>query len=265
MRSRNPMETHAVQELYRVEFPNADGQMLAARLDQPDGEPPHAFALFAHCFTCSKDSAAASRVSRALTLGGYAVLRFDFTGLGGSEGDFANTNFSSNVEDLVAAAQWLASNVGAPSLLIGHSLGGAAVLAAAPRIASVRAVVTIAAPSDPNHLADVFHRSSAEIETRGQGEVSIGGRPFTIKRQFLEDIAAQNLTEAIQSSTGRALLILHAPDDPVVDIEHARRIFEAAPYPKGFVSLDGADHLLSEKETSRWVAGLIAAWAARHV
>lgn len=254
-------------ETLRVEFPNAAGEMLAARLEHPKDalRAPRAFALFAHCFTCSKDIHAASRISRALTEDGFAVLRFDFTGLGGSEGDFANTNFSSNIEDLIAAATWLAAEYRAPGLLVGHSLGGAAVLAAAGSLPDVRAVATIAAPSNPRHLRGLFGTVAADIEARGLATISLGGRPFTITRKFLEDLDAHPLEEELRRSTGKAYLIFHAPGDRVVPIEQARRIFDAAPHPKSFVSLDDADHLLGRERDSRFVANLLAVWSRRYL
>jgi len=244
-------------------FPNDRGQKLAASLEMPGAEP-RAFALFAHCFTCSKDVAAASRISRGLREEGYAVLRFDFTGLGGSEGDFANTDFSSNVGDLVAAADFLRAEHRAPRLLVGHSLGGAAVLAAAPRIPEVRAVATLAAPSEPEHVKHLLTDSLSTIEAEGSAEVSIGGRRFRIRREFLEDLEEQSLREEL-ANLKRALLVLHSARDRTVGIEHAGRIFQAARHPKSFVSLDGADHLLSRREDSDYAARILAAWASRYV
>ncbi len=247
----------------RLEFPGNQGEMLAARLELPDAVP-RAFALFAHCFTCSKDSKGAAFVSRALAEAGFGVLRFDFTGLGASGGDFANANFSSNVDDLVAAADWLRSNHGAPSVLVGHSLGGAAVLAAAERIKDARAVVTIGAPCDPGHVRAQFERDLGLIESEGRIEVSIAGRPFTITRQFLSDLDGQPQAERI-GRLGRPLLVLHSPTDSVVGIDNARRIFESARHPKSFVSLDGADHMLLKAGDARFAAGLIAAWSQRYL
>ena len=243
----------------RVTFPASDGQKLAARLDAPDGEP-HAYALFAHCFTCGKDVVAASRIAQRLTEHGVAVLRFDFTGLGASEGEFANTNFSSNVADLVAAAQHLARAYRPPALLIGHSLGGAAVLAAASEIAESKAVVTIAAPSDPAHVVGLFRDHVPQIEAQGEAEVLLAGRTFRIKRQFLLDVAEHKLAEKV-ARLGQALLVMHSPRDTTVDIANATRIFTAAKHPKSFVSLDHADHLLSAKRDSSYAANVIAAWA----
>jgi putative redox protein len=248
---------------HRVEFPGSLGHALAGRLDLPDGAPS-AWAVLAHCFTCSKDTKAAAYVAQALAVEGYGVLRFDFTGLGGSGGDFANTHFSSNVDDLVAAADWLRAHHGAPTLLIGHSLGGAAVLAAASRIADARAVATLGAPFDPAHVTHQFGASLAAIEADGQAQVNLGGRPFTIRRSFLEDVNSQAQVQRIRELR-RPLLILHAPGDTVVDMDNARRIFEAALHPKSFVALDGADHLLTRAGDARFAARVIAAWASRYV
>lgn len=247
----------------RFDFPNPEGQVLAALLERPVGEPT-AYALFAHCFTCSKNSHAAARIAGALADRGIAVLRFDFTGLGASEGEFANTDFSSNVGDLVAAADHLRRTHRAPTLLIGHSLGGAAVLAAAPRLPETRAVVTIGAPSDPGHVTNLFSDQIAEIRARGVGEVVLGGRRFRIRREFLDDVAEQNLL-AHAADLRTPLLILHAPTDQIVSIENASRIFVAARHPKSFVSLDDADHLLSSRPDAVYAAEVIAAWATRYV
>jgi len=247
----------------KVEFPGSQGGRLAARLELPDG-PPRAYALFAHCFTCSKDVFAAARIAGGLAEAGIAVLRFDFTGLGASEGDFANTNFSSNVEDLVRAAGYLRDAHAAPSILIGHSLGGAAVLAAAGRIPEAKAVATIAAPADPAHVAHLLAEARPEIEKKGEAEVVLAGRSFRIQKQFLEDIGGHRLSDAIKDLK-RALLIFHAPRDGTVGIENASAIFAAARHPESFVSLDGADHLLSRREDARYVAGVLTAWAGRYV
>ena len=247
----------------RKDFPGADGQLLSARLDAPDGAIK-AYALFAHCFTCSKDVFAASRIAQGLAAQGIAVLRFDFTGLGASEGEFANTNFSSNVQDLVAAANFMRAQLKAPTLIIGHSLGGAAVLAAAGEIAELKAVVTVAAPSDPSHVTKLFGQHLDTIHADGEAQVQLAGRPFTIKRQFLLDVAEQNLNEKT-AHLQCALMVMHAPQDQTVDISNALHIFKAAKHPKSFVSLDGADHLLTRKEDAEWVAGVIAAWSARYI
>lgn len=247
----------------KVHFPGSQGGLLAARLELPAGRPA-AFALFAHCFTCSKDVFAASRISRDLAERGIAVLRFDFTGLGSSEGDFANTNFSSNVEDIRAAADYLRRDHQAPALLVGHSLGGAAVLAAAAHVPEATAVATINAPCDPAHVQHLFSAATPEIEARGEAQVVLAGRPFLIRRQFLEDIAEQRMREAI-AGLGKALLVFHGPRDATVSVENARRIFEAAQHPKSFVSLDEADHLLTRPADAVYVASVLSAWAARYI
>ena len=247
----------------RFQFTGWEGQQLAAALDKPEGEI-RAYALFAHCFTCGKDGLAAKRIAVALSAKGIAVLRFDFTGLGSSEGDFANSTFSSNVADLVRAADHLRKAYKAPALLIGHSLGGAAVLAAAHEIPDARAVVTIAAPSDPTHVTGHFADTIEKIRRDGQAEVSLAGRPFTIKREFLDDVAEHNLMGHI-AGLHRALLVMHAPTDDTVGIDNATRIFVAAKHPKSFISLAGADHLLSNRQDALYVADVIAAWAARYL
>jgi pimeloyl-ACP methyl ester carboxylesterase len=247
----------------RVTFSGAEGQKLDARLDRPAGAAS-AYALFAHCFTCGKDVLAASRIAQRLTEHGVAVLRFDFTGLGASEGEFANTNFSSNVADLVAAAAHLRQAYRPPALLVGHSLGGAAVLAAAADIPESTAVVTIGAPSDPGHVTGLFRERLDEIEAKGEAQVELAGRPFTIKRQFLLDAAEHKLSAKV-AQLRRALLVMHSPRDATVDIDNATRIFMAAKHPKSFVSLDTADHLLTAREDAAYAANVIAAWAARYV
>ncbi|MDZ7674581.1 MAG: alpha/beta fold hydrolase [Acidimicrobiales bacterium] len=248
----------------RFTFTGSQGGELSGRLDLPPTEP-RAFALFAHCFTCGKDIAAASRISAGLVAEGYAVLRFDFTGLGSSEGEFANTSFTSNVEDLVAAADALRDRHEAPSLLVGHSLGGAAVLAAAPRIEEVTAVATIAAPSEPAHVAGVFDDADIErIRRDGEAEVRLAGRPFTVGAGFLDDIDRSKLTESLATMRA-ALMIMHSPVDNLVGVDHARAIHEAARHPKSFVSLDGADHLLTDRADAAWAADVLAAWAGRYV
>ncbi|MCP5365065.1 MAG: alpha/beta fold hydrolase [Hyphomicrobiales bacterium] len=248
----------------KITFTGADGESrLAARLDLPAG-PAKAYALFAHCFTCTQNVFAAARIADGLTRHGIAVLRFDFTGLGASEGDFANTNFSSNVGDLRAAAQWLRDNREAPKILIGHSLGGAAVLAAAGDIEECVAVATIGAPAEPAHVKHLLQSAEAEIETKGEAEVKIVGRPFRITKQFLDDIAEHRLADKIQGLK-RALIVFHAPRDAIVGIDNASKIFLAAKHPKSFVSLDDADHLLSRREDAIYVASMIAAWAERYL
>ncbi|HLH87486.1 MAG TPA: bifunctional alpha/beta hydrolase/OsmC family protein [Xanthobacteraceae bacterium] len=248
----------------RFDFPNGQGHTLAALLERPSGEPA-AYALFAHCFTCGKDNLAAKRIAQTLAERGIAVLRFDFTGLGASEGEFANTNFSSNVDDLVAAADHLRRTARAPALLIGHSLGGAAVLAAAARIPEAKAVATIAAPSDPGHVSGLFNQEDiAAIRAQGEREVVLSGRPFRIRREFLDDVAEQKLLPHV-TELRRALLVLHAPTDDTVGIDNATRIFLAARHPKSFVSLADADHLLSRRRDAIYAAHVIAAWAERYV
>ena len=247
----------------RQEFTGAHGLKLAARLDAPTGEIK-AYALFAHCFTCGKDVFAASRVAQALTEHGIAVLRFDFTGLGASEGEFANTNFSSNLADLVAAADFMRESHQAPTLLIGHSLGGAAVLAAAGQMPEVKAVVTIAAPSDPVHVTGLFSQHLDEIAREGEAEVQLAGRPFRIKQQFVEDAGGHHLKLKI-AALRRALMVMHAPGDDTVGISNAMEIFTAAKHPKSFVSLDSADHLLTRREDAVYVANLIAVWSERYL
>ena len=248
----------------RVEFPGYDGSLLSARLDLPT-TPPRAYALFAHCFTCGKDVLAASRISAALNAQGIAVLRFDFTGLGMSEGEFANTNFSSNVTDLVRAADFLRERYTAPTLLIGHSLGGAAVLSAAHDIAEVRAVVTLGAPSEPLHVTrQLGDDTLAKLDTEREVGVILAGRPFRIQRQFLDDLKSQHLRERI-TSLRCALLVMHAPLDEVVAIDQARRIFEVARHPKSFVALDGANHLLTGRVHAAYAAHVMAAWVAPYL
>lgn len=247
----------------RFQFTGEGGHQLAAALDMPD-RPVQAYALFAHCFTCGKDVLAAKRIATALAAKGIAVLRFDFTGLGSSEGEFANSTFSSNVADLVRAADHLRETRGAPTLLIGHSLGGAAILAAAGKIPDAKAVVTIAAPSDPVHVTHLFRDRIEDIRKHGEVEVQLAGRSFHIKREFLDDIAEHSLMSHV-AKLRKALLIMHAPTDDTVGIDNATNIFVAAKHPKSFVSLAGADHLLSGKRDAAYVAGVIAAWAERYI
>jgi uncharacterized OsmC-like protein/alpha-beta hydrolase superfamily lysophospholipase len=247
----------------KFDFRSTDGQRLAALLDRPDGAV-RAVALFAHCFTCGKDIRAARRIAEGLKLHGVAVLRFDFTGIGASEGEFANTTFSSNVDDLVAAADHLREKLAAPAILIGHSLGGAAVLAATHRIPEARAVVTIAAPFDPAHVAGLFGGKIPDFGDKKEVEVELAGRPFHIRRTLLDDIAQQNLAERI-AHLRKPVLIFHSPTDDIVGIDNASRIFIAAKHPKSFISLDGADHLLSRRSDDAYVANVISAWAERYL
>lgn len=247
----------------RASFKGSAGYELSARLDLPAGSV-RAFALFAHCFTCGKDVLAAKRIAAGLAAAGVGVLRFDFTGLGSSEGEFANTNFSSNIEDLVSAAGYLRDNFAAPAILIGHSLGGAAVLAAAHEIPEARAVVTIGAPADVGHVLRHFGSSLEEIREKGEAEVTLAGRRFSIRHGFVVDAAEHRLADRIRS-LGKALLVMHAPRDTVVDIENASKIFLAARHPKSFVSLDDADHLLSDSGASAYAARVIDAWASKYI
>ncbi len=245
-----------------VRFPGASGVTLVGRLEQPG--VARAWALFAHCFTCSKDLKAVRAISRALVFRGLGVLRFDFSGLGESEGDFADTNFSSNIEDLVAAARYMTSQGQAPTLLIGHSLGGAAVIAAAQQVASARAIATIGAPCDPKHVAHLLDPVKDQIAREGEALVQIGGRPFRVRQQLLDDLNEQTQTERIQS-LGKALLILHSPQDKIVGIDNARHLYQHARHPKSFLSLDGADHLLSRTADARYAGGVIASWVERYL
>lgn len=260
--SQSPAATRDARDTGRVEFPGAHGVMLAGRLDRAKGAQ-RGVALFAHCFSCGKDVLAARRISEALTDRGISVLRFDFTGLGHSEGEFANTNFSSNVQDLIKAADWLRSRNMAPDILIGHSLGGAAVIAAADAIPEAKAVATIGAPVDVSHVLHQFSDALPGIAAMGEAEVMLAGRPFRIRQQFIEDVAAQNI-RAAAAELKRALLVLHAPLDQVVGIENASAIFAAAKHPKSFVSLDNSDHLLSRKDDARYAAEMIGSWAGRY-
>jgi putative redox protein len=247
----------------RFQFTGEGGHQLAAALELPGGEPT-AYALFAHCFTCGKDTLAAKRISVALAAKGIAVLRFDFTGLGSSEGEFANSTFSSNVTDLVRAADHLRETRKAPSILIGHSLGGAAILAAASSIPEAKAVVTIAAPSDPTHVIGLFKEHVDDIRAQGEVEVSLAGRPFRIRREFLDDVVEHELMKDV-SGLHKALLVMHSPVDDTVGIDNATKIFVAAKHPKSFVSLDHADHLLSKPADAVYAADVVAAWASRYV
>ena len=249
----------------KFEFNNANGESLAGLLEMPEHDTGiTGFGLFAHCFTCGKDIAAASRISRALAARGIAVLRFDFTGLGNSDGDFANSNFSSNIDDLVQAAQALQIQYQAPQILIGHSLGGAAVLAAASQLDSIRAVVTIGAPATAQHVKHLFKEQSAAIASEGEAVVTLGVREFSIRRQFLDDIDNYSSTDEIRQLDA-ALLVMHSPIDQVVSINEASRIYQAAKHPRSFISLDGADHLLSRAADAEYAASMIACWASRYL
>ncbi|MGK2957283.1 MAG: bifunctional alpha/beta hydrolase/OsmC family protein [Acidimicrobiales bacterium] len=247
----------------QISFDGSRGAPLAGRLDLPAG-PAKAFALFAHCFTCSKDLRAAGRIASRLNAHGIAVLRFDFTGLGGSGGEFSNTDFSSNIDDLLLAAAWLREEHRAPQLLVGHSLGGAAALAVAADIPELRAVATIGAPSSADHLTSLFRGDLDVIERDGSAVVEIGGRSFTIRQELVADLRAHVIEERA-AQLDAAVLVLHSPLDNVVGVEHAARIFTSARHPKSFVSLDGADHLLSDPADAAWAADMISTWAARYI
>ena len=245
---------------HKIEF-ESDGVILRGLLETPEANISN-YALFAHCFTCGKDIAAASRISRALTAQGIAVMRFDFTGLGSSDGDFSNTNYSSNVNDLIAASEFLKNNYKAPSLLIGHSLGGAAVLAAAHNLPEVTAIVTIGAPHHAEHVLHNFSAKLSDIDQNGAAEVALGFRKFTIKKQFIDDVKS---TESKISTLKKALLVMHSPMDTTVNIQEAEKIYKEAKHPKSFVSLDNADHLVSNKDDAEYIAKTIAAWSSRYV
>lgn len=250
--------------IQKVSFANKDKEQLAGRLELPLNQKPHSFAIFAHCFTCTKNLTAIKNIGRALTDAGFGVLRFDFTGLRESEGDFENTNFSGNVEDLVEAADFLKEKFMAPTLLIGHSLGGAAAIFAAAQIPSIKAVAVINSPSNPSHVMHLLKDSVAEITKTGKAKVNLGGMDFTIKKRFLDDLENKSLSNVV-STFGKALLILHSPQDKIVGINNAEGIYKAARHPKSFVSLDGVDHLLSKKDDSKYVGQVIAGWASRYV
>ncbi|MBX2842660.1 MAG: bifunctional alpha/beta hydrolase/OsmC family protein [Flammeovirgaceae bacterium] len=248
----------------KISFPNQNGDKLSAKLELPIDTKPHNFAIFAHCFTCNKNFAAVNNISRALTQEGLGVLRFDFTGLGDSEGKFSDTNFSTNITDLVAASDYLHEFYKPPSLLIGHSLGGAAVLVARHQIESIKAVATIGAPAHPEHVTNLFNNGLEEIKTTGKANVNIGGRPFEIKKQFIDDLESINSKNYI-GNLNAGLLIFHSPNDKIVGIENATHIFKAAKHPRSFISLDGADHLLTKKEDSIFAGSLIASWSKRYL
>lgn len=248
----------------RISFKNRNHLELSARLEFPVGAPPTHFAIFAHCFTCGKGIRAATMISRTLTQKGFAVLRFDFTGLGQSEGDFAETGFTTNVADLVDAAEFLEKEYMVPKLLIGHSLGGTAVIHAAAEIESIEAVVTVAAPFEASHVARLFSDKAADIKKDGRAEVNIGGRPFEIGREFLESLE-KHATGSILPDLRKALLVLHSPQDQIVEVSNAEKIYKAAHHPKSFISLDGADHLLQKEDDGAYVANVIGAWSARYL
>ncbi|HKJ68293.1 MAG TPA: alpha/beta hydrolase [bacterium] len=248
----------------RVQFTNQTGASLAGYLDVPGDTPARAYALFAHCFTCGKNLKPIKNINTTLAGHGIATLRFDFTGIGESEGDFSESNFSTNIEDLVAAADYLDAEYSAPGLLIGHSMGGAAILQAARLIDSIRAVVTIAAPSGPEHLSHILREKRDLAMEEGTAEVTIGGRTFTLRRQFFHDLEKQHMAEVIRNLR-KPLLVLHSPEDQTVAIENAYEIFEPAQQPKSLISLDQMGHLMLEEEDARYVGDLIAAWAGRYL
>lgn len=243
---------------------NSNGEDLRAVLELPENDMPKAYAIFAHCFTCNSDLRAVRAIARGLTNYGFAVMRFDFTGLGESEGEFANTNFTHNIDDLEIVAEYLAENFQAPKLIIGHSLGGAAALVAAAKIDSVEAVVALAAPAEPAHVTHLFADKIEDMERNGHAEVNIGGRPFVLKKQFLDDLESQN-NQKIIKELRKPLLIMHSPQDKIVGIHNAAKIYERAHHPKSFISLDGADHLLSDRSDSAYVADIIGIWVQRYL
>jgi len=251
-------------KIQKVTFSNNEGQQLSGRLELPINQQPHNFVIFAHCFTCNKNLSAVKNISRALTSNGFGVLRFDFTGLGESDGDFSDTNFSGNVEDLISAANYLEANYKSPTLIVGHSLGGAAAIFAASQINSIKAIATVAAPSNPKHVQRLLHNSLEEIKAIGKAIVNLGGRNFTIKKQFIDDLETNGLSKATKNLR-KPLLVMHSPQDTIVNIKNAEDIYVAAHHPKSFISLDGANHLLSNKEDSIYVGNVIAGWAKRYV
>ena len=248
----------------KVKFINSNGYELSARIDLPLTKGPFPFALFAHLFTGNKNLKSARHISRALTLNGIAVMRFDFTGLGESEGDFADTNFTSNIDDLISAAQFLEENYQAPSIIIGHSLGGAASIFAGSQLSSIKAIVTIGAPSYPEHVTHLLQGNIEAIESSGQAKVNIGGRSFMIKKQFLDDLKSQNHIDVIKNLR-KALLVMHSPQDNIVEIENAAQIYKLAKHPKSFITLDGADHLLTSKDDAFYAGQVISSWVKRYV
>ncbi len=248
----------------KITFLNNSNQKLSGRLEMPKHQEPHNFVIFAHCFTCNKNLSAVKNISRALTSKGFGILRFDFTGLGESDGDFEDTNFSGNVADLVSAAQFLDANYKAPTLIIGHSLGGAASIFAASQLSSIKAVVTVGAPSNPKHVQHLFDSSIDEINTTGLAKVDLGGRVFTIKKQFVDDLETKSLPE-VAKKLNKAVLVMHSPSDSIVGVKNAEEIYVAASHPKSFVSLDSADHLLTNKKDSLYVGEVIAGWVKRYL
>ncbi|MCK5401975.1 MAG: OsmC family protein, partial [Flavobacteriaceae bacterium] len=251
-------------KIQKVTFLNIEGEQLSGRLELPVNQQPHNFAVFAHCFTCNKNLSAVKNISRALTSNGFGVLRFDFTGLGESDGDFSDTNFSGNVDDLVSAAKYLEAYYKSPSLIVGHSLGGAAAIFAASQIYSIKAIATIGAPSNPKHVQHLLHSSLEEIQANGKAVVNLGDRDFTIKKQFIDDLEANALPQ-IAKNLRKPILVMHSPQDTTVSIKNAEEIYMAAHHPKSFISLDGADHLLSNKADSIYAGNVIAGWAKRYI
>jgi len=249
----------------KVEFQNQNGHTLSANIDWPTDQKPVAFALFAHCFTCSKDLHASRSISRGLNQKGVAVMRFDFTGLGKSEGTFEDSSFATNLQDLIAACNFMEEHYESPQLLVGHSLGGAAVLRIGAKLDSVKAIATIGAPSDPEHVTHLIAEKEAEILETGEATVDIGGRPFKIKASFVEDLKNRSLSNTIKGLRGKGLLILHSPQDTIVGINNAKDIYNLAHHPKSFVSLDGADHLLSNKEDGEYAGAIIGQWLTRYI
>jgi len=247
-----------------INFTNRSGQDLSGRIEFPDVKQPHSFAIFAHCFTCNKNFSAVTNICKALNNEGFAVLRFDFTGLGESEGDFTDTTLSSNIEDLLDAAEYLGKNYQQPSLIIGHSLGGAAAVFSGKQLDSVKAIVTIASASSPDHLAKILSSVKEKAEKHGYAQAIIGGRKIILSKKFFDDISSKNMHDALEN-LGKPLLIFHSPQDSLVGIENAAEIFMAARHPKSFISLDGADHLLSNKKDSLFAGNIIANWAKRYL
>lgn len=248
----------------KVEFLNKDGIKLAGKIEFPLTKIPEAYAIFAHVFTGSKNLSSARHISRALTLNGFAVLRFDFAGLGDSDGDFSDTNFTSNVNDILSASKFLEDNYEAPKIIVGHSLGGAASVFAANELDNVQAVATIGTPSEPEHVTHLFNCKMEDIEEKGFAEVEVGGRPFTIRKQFIEDLRSKKMFELV-GNLRKAILILHSPQDRVVEIDHAAKIYHAAHHPKSFVTLDHADHMLMNKDDAYYTGNVISSWVKRYI
>ncbi len=251
--------------LEKVTFTNKFGHHLSATIDWPTDQKPIAYALFAHCFTCSKDLHASRSISRGLGQNGIAVFRFDFTGLGKSEGAFEDSSFATNLSDLKAACDYMEKHLESPQLLVGHSLGGAAVLRAGAKLDSVKAIATVGAPSDPEHVTHLLAEKEEEILEKGEATVSIGGRPFKVRSSFIEDLKNRSLSSITKELRGKALLILHSPQDTIVGINNAKDIYNEAHHPKSFISLDGADHLLSSKADGEYVGAIIGQWLSRYI